>query len=81
MVDIFEEEVLCDFQRFWMLVRPRHSSLFEISSEILRLEISVSSTIPLWGSAWRLLEIRWQKGRQADQNVHIVCPHLFSCSI
>jgi hypothetical protein len=48
VVDIFEEEALCDFQRFWMLVRPRRSSLFEISSEILRLENSVSLTFLLW---------------------------------
>jgi len=67
-VSLIEEEALCDFQGFWMLVRPRRSSLSEISSEILRLENSVSSTIPLWVlPACLLLEIRWQKGRQADK--------------
>jgi len=71
-----EEEALCNFQRFWMLVRPRRSSLSEISSEILRLENSVSSTFLLWVlPACSLKSAGRNGGRQIKcAHAHIVCP-------
>jgi hypothetical protein len=73
---LVEEEALCDFQRFWMLVRPRRSSVSEISREILRLENSVSSTILLWVLLACSLKSAGRKGGRQIKcaHAHIVCP-------